>query len=160
MSMRVLAVTAGLVGECVRVVDECPLFCSYGFTGPTAGSALRAALADERSVLVAAVREDLVAGFAWFVRRGAFDRSGYLRIIAVHPDMQRRGVGSCLLDWLEERHGAAAGVAVLVSEPNSVARAFYERRGYGLCGRLPDYVRAGAVECLYFRPGTRERGRP
>ena len=40
-------------------------------------------------------------------------------------------------------------VFLLVSEWNTRAQRFYERRGYRRIGDVPDYVRVGITEVLY-----------
>jgi len=56
----------------------------------------------------------------------------HLLLLAVHHSQQRQGIGSALLDWLEEAARAAGASRVRVearmdSEP---ARSFYSERGY------------------------------
>lgn len=55
----------------------------------------------------------------------------------VHPEWQRRGVGSSLLRALE--HAAQAlGAQPLVAEASLTGTSFYERHGYSRTGRVLD----------------------
>lgn len=46
---------------------------------------------------------------------------------------------------------ASRALFLLTTEWNSGAQRFYERHGYALVGRLPDYVRPGFCELLYWK---------
>ncbi len=96
-----------------------------------------------------------MAGFAWFVRRGAFDRSGYLRLIAVDDRFLGRGAGQLLMAELERRHLARGGIVLLAAATNVGAHRFYERLGYRHVGELPDYVKPGLHERIYYKPPPR-----
>jgi ribosomal protein S18 acetylase RimI-like enzyme len=66
---------------------------------------------------------------------GAWDgRRAYVYHLAVLPERVRRGIGSRLMDELEERLRAlgALKIKLQILTDNDVSRAFFERRGY-LC---------------------------
>ncbi len=156
--LRVAALGPAEVAACAALIDQLPLFIPYGYTSEAARRHLEAALAEGRADLLC-VRDgasaDRVAGFAWFVPRGAFDRTGYLRLIAVDDRYQGRGVGRLLLEELERRHLARGGIALLASSDNSAAHRFYERLGYAPVGELRDYVKPGLHERIYYKPPPR-----
>ena len=54
------------------------------------------------------------------------DASGYLDLLYVHPDHQRKGVATALCDALEK----ASTAANFVTYASLDARAFFEARGY------------------------------
>ena len=56
----------------------------------------------------------------------------HLLLFAVHRAQQRRGVGSALLQWLEDaaRAAGASRVRVEARMDNEAARSFYNERGY------------------------------
>lgn len=60
------------------------------------------------------------------------DDDAHLLLFAVHRSRQRQGVGSALLQWLEEaaRAAGAARVRVEARMDNEAARSFYNERGY------------------------------
>ena len=102
--------------------------------------------------LTVALTDDGIVGFAWVVHRGAFDRSAYLRLIAVRADSHGRGVGRALMADVEAAVLGKAALMLLVTKDNAAARGFYERMGYQLIGTLPSYVQPGVDECIYFKP--------
>lgn len=140
------------LGACGRIVDALELFGRYGLSGDAAERLLGRALAEGRADLrVALDAQGEVQGFAWFVPRGAFDRSGYLRLIAVDPGC-RAGAGRRLLQALEADHLAQGGVLLLSTSDNKAAHRFYEGLGYRQVGRLPGYVRPDLDELIFYKP--------
>lgn len=92
------------------------------------------------------------AGLAWFVPGGTLALGGYLRLIAVRPDAQRRGIGAALLAAFEAGVRPTSRHAfLLVSDFNADAQRFYERHGYTRVGVLPGLVRADVGEVLYWK---------
>lgn len=83
---------------------------------------------------------------------GHFGRGGYLRLIALRPGENGRGVGSRLLAAVEDsvrmRH---SDLFLLTSDFNQAAQRFYERAGYVRVGALPDFVHAGITELIYWK---------
>lgn len=142
---------------CAAIVGRLELFRLYHFTEESAKRLLAGALTDARSDLLVAGLGEEVAGFAWFVQRGAFDRSGYLRLIAVDETYRGRGVGQLLMGALEQRHLSQGGITLLASSENAGAHRFYERLGYRHVGEIPDYVRPGLHERIYFKPAPASR---
>lgn len=64
---------------------------------------------------------------------GAFDgRRGYVHHLAVHPDLQRRGIGSELMKELHQRFLASGvqKVHLFVENSNSKVIAFYKSLGW------------------------------
>jgi GTP-binding protein len=117
--------------DCADIVAGTALFAAYGHTRERIRRQLEEALSDGRSQLLAALQAERPCGFAWFVPRGAFDRSGYLRLICVAEGARGTGVGSALLGELERRHLAQGGIVLLATSTNIAAHRFYERRGGG-----------------------------
>lgn len=99
-----------------------------------------AASVRRRDALVVVARDDTgdVAGFG-IMRYG--DDDAHLDLLAVRPDCRRRGVGRALIGWLEKPALVAGITAVFleVRESNRGGRAFYERLGYRVLGRLARY---------------------
>lgn len=153
--LRIEAMEREHLEGCAAIVGALELFESYGFTPETALRLLTRALDESWADLRVALDGDRVAGFAWFVPRGAFDRSGYLRLIAVDPAYQGQGVGQLLLGELERAHLQEGGIVLLASATNEAAHRFYERLGYRIVGTMPDYVRPGLDERVFFKPPSR-----
>jgi len=92
--------------------------------------ALREAIGRERGWFFVALHPETVVGFAQYVRR--FDGQGELVRVYVHPDHQRRGIGSGFLA-IGLAKMAATGIHecyVSVEANNAAACAFYERFGF------------------------------
>lgn len=114
-------------------------------------------LEDTGTAVVATV-EEAFAGFAWWLPEGAFDRSGYVKLIGVHQQYQSMGVGSVLMDAAETAlfdDADQSDVFLLVSAFNDRARQFYADRGYEQVGPIEAYVEAGVDEVLLRKSGTR-----
>jgi len=125
-----------------------PLFERYGFEAAGTARSLIAAMEAGEGVLLAE-RDGRPVGFAWWVARGAFGRSPYLRLLVVDRAWSGGGIGGALLDAVEARaFAAAADLFLLVTDDNTAAQRFYARRGFAEVGRLPDYVRSGITEVV------------
>lgn len=103
---------------------------------------------DRRSALLGFARVQLGSDPS----SGHFGRGGYLRLIALRPQLHGRGVGSHLLGAVEaavqRRH---PDLFLLTSDFNVGAQRFYERAGYCRVGALPDFVHAGITELIYWK---------
>jgi len=91
----------------------------------------------ECTVLVAKVPQRL-AGFA-IMEFG--NTTAHLNLLAVHPQLQRRGIGRQLMTWLHES-AVTAGTFLVNLElraENIQARRFYSSMGYEECGYVPRY---------------------
>ena len=63
--------------------------------------------------------------------------------------VQRRGVGSEILQWIAaQARRESSNVWVLVSSFNAPARTFYARQGFNEVGLLKDFVQSGYDEIL------------
>ncbi len=90
------------------------------------------------------------SGLIWCQPGAAFGRSGYVRLLAVQPKYQRQGLGSKLLLEAEDFIGRVSNdMFLLVSDFNTAAQGFYERRGYQQIGQIEDYVKEGVTELIY-----------
>jgi len=103
--------------------------------------------AQKNGQLVVAEDEGRALGFAWFLPTGTFGNGGYLRLIALCPGHEGRGLGAALLDEVERRV-APRPLFLLVSHWNQGARRFYAARGYREVGTLPAFMRADTDEII------------
>jgi ribosomal-protein-alanine N-acetyltransferase len=88
-----------------------------------------------------------VAGFVVIDMRGLL--RGYVQILCVRADCRRRGLGSALLLWAEERiFRDSPNVFICVSSFNTGARRLYERLGFELVGTLRELLVPGHDELL------------
>lgn len=147
----------GDAARCAQIMVETPLWRRYHVTFEQAYERFVEALARGADLFVIVV-DGQAAGCVWCVARGAFDRSGYIRLIMVDGAQRSRGLGRELLDYAEGFLGRHADdVFLLVSDFNHDAQRFYQRHGYAQVGALPDYVIAGVAELVYHK---RLRPRP
>ncbi len=89
-------------------------------------------------------------GFVWCQPAGMFGAFPYLKRIGVDPALTGGGLGGLLLVELE-RLLIEAGqheLFLLVSDFNTGAQRFYQRRGYAEIGRVPDLAVSGVAEVL------------
>jgi ribosomal protein S18 acetylase RimI-like enzyme len=99
-------------------------------------------------LLVAELPEDLtLAGYVCYGHT-PFTRSGWdLYWLATHPELRRRGVGRTLCTTMEEIIGKLGGTHIRVETSGTkgygAARDFYERAGYALMARIPDFYKPG-----------------
>ena len=88
-----------------------------------------------------------VAGFVVVDMRGLL--RGYVQILCVRADCRRRGLGSTLLRWAEDRiFRDSPNVFICVSSFNAGARRLYERLGFELVGTLRELLVPGHDELL------------
>ena len=106
--------------------------------------------AQKSGQLLVAEEDARALGFAWFLPTGTFANGGYLRLIALVPGHEGRGLGAALLDEVERRV-APRPLFLLVSHWNHGARRFYAARGYLEVGRLPAFVRADTDEIVCMK---------
>jgi len=128
-----------------------PLMQRYGRDEPGLAASLAAALARGDGLLLA-VEAGAPLGLAWYLRDGTFGLGGYLKLMAVLPGAQARGVGAALLGAFEAElaRGSAHGF-LLCSDFNRPAQAFYQRHGWARVGALPDLVLPGVAELVYWK---------
>ncbi len=88
---------------------------------------------------------------------GTFD----LYWIVVAPELQGRGVGSALVDLMEQRLRGRARLIVVETAGRSdyaATRAFYEARNYAVGARIPDYYAPGDDLVTYVKAVGRSGG--
>ncbi len=102
---------------------------------------------------------DSVAGFACFGPTPLADRIWDLYWICVERSQQRTGVGSQLLQYIEDKLRRRGARAIYLetsdSEAYTPARCFYERNGYERVAHLPDFYAPGEGKIIYrkvFQP--------
>ncbi|MEO6950964.1 MAG: GNAT family N-acetyltransferase [Polyangia bacterium] len=125
-----------------------PLFTRHGVAAADLARGMAAGQASGDGLLVA--EDEVVRGFAWFQPRGGLALGGYLRLIALVPGQESRGVGAALLDEVERRV-PGRHMFLLVSGFNEAAQRFYARRGYVERGRLPGLLKPEIDEVLMYR---------
>ncbi len=104
-------------------------------------------------ILVADDSENYLAGFICYGSIPITVKRWDLYWIAVAPELSRQGVGTLLLQAMEERLGKGARIYIDTSATSGYAKArsFYERQGYKVACILPDFYRAGDDKVVYCK---------
>jgi len=152
------------VAATVALALATPLWQRHGGTPAALTARLEEGLAASAAIWVAdapATPEvSQIAGFVWYVVRGAFQRSGYVMLLGVADQYRRQGIGRMLMAHAEARLFAEADdIFLLVSDFNTPAQRFYRQLGYAQIGAIPDYITPGVAE-LIFRKRQFRQGRP
>jgi GNAT superfamily N-acetyltransferase len=159
--MRIARATAVHIPALVALMTASPLLRRYGVTPRGARTGLFDARR-RRDIVLVAVAQGQVLGFAWVMPTRALDRAAYLRLLLVAEGRQSQGVGASLLAAAERtaRTTGCRHMLLLVTSSNRGARAFYAREGYRYVGSLPDFARAGITEAMYVKSWRPVRRRP
>ena len=137
------------IDDLARIMAETPLWQRYNVSHEKAALRLQGGLAQNASIIVAD-RAGSAVGFVWFVDKGAFNRSGYIMLIAVDEKLRGHGIGQALMAEAEAQLFATNNdIFLLVSDFNLAAQNFYRQRGYQQVGALPNYVTEGISELIF-----------
>lgn len=141
------------LAECERaaaLIEGHALFAAYPLSVDKLAADLAAALSRQGEHVLAAEVEDELVGFVWFLERGTFYASGYIRLVVVAADQTGGGVGAALMAEAERAVFAKTrDLFLLVNTRNAAAQRFYERRGYARVGMLASYAAPGVDEFIY-----------
>jgi ribosomal protein S18 acetylase RimI-like enzyme len=95
---------------------------------------------------------DEPAGFVVFTPEPVFARGGYIRAVGVAPELRGHGIGRKLLASAERIMARRCANSYLcVSSFNRPAAAFYRANGYSRVGKLPDFIKPGVAEYIYWK---------
>ena len=99
-------------------------------------------------VAITSEADGQIAGFAYYAPAAMTDRTWYLYWIVVRKDVQARGIGSRMLDYLEgdirtNHHGRVLFVETGSLPHYELTRQFYRKNGYEQHALLKDYYAAG-----------------
>jgi [ribosomal protein S18]-alanine N-acetyltransferase len=116
---------------------------------------VRNAIADPETNVIVVGRPGAVAAFGVMYYA---DEDAHLLLFAVHRSQQRQGVGSALLQWLEEaaRAAGASRIRVEARMDNEAARSFYNERGYHE-GEIVRGMYSGRLDGVRLEKWLRER---
>lgn len=104
-------------------------------------------------ILVGVDRDRRLAGFICYGPIPISIQRWDLYWIAVAPHQSRRGIGTLLLQGMEQQLGAGERVYVDTSSTAGYlkARSFYEQHGYHVACVLPDFYRVGDDKIVYCK---------
>ena len=150
-SMNIRPMLESDVMPLARLMALTPLWQHYNVTEATAAMRLSEGLACGATIAVAELNGEPV-GFVWYVKCGAFDRSGYIKLIGVKPERRGNSIGRGLMQHAEAiLFASSPDIFLLVSDFNHDARKFYARLGYNQVGAIPDYVMPGITELILHK---------
>jgi ribosomal protein S18 acetylase RimI-like enzyme len=149
--MRVRPATAEDLELIAPQVANQSLLVRYGSTGEGFARGLRKAIERGDGLLVA--DDEVLLGMAWYQLDAGLGVGAYLKLIALVPGTEGRGIGGVLLDAVEAAAKAEKrrNLLLLVSDFNDRAQRFYERRGYVRSGKVEKAIRDNIDELLYVK---------
>lgn len=149
--MRTRPLEPAEIPALARALAAVPLLVRYRRDAPALERSLVAAHARGDGLLVAD-EAGSIRGLAWFLREGTLAMGGYLKLIAMLPGSEGKGIGAALLAAFEaETSARSAHAFLLVSDFNADAQRFYERHGYERVGALPALVLPDVAELVYWK---------
>src|SRR5258707_14352163 len=86
------SMTTDDIPHCAEIMVMTPLWQRYNVTRDSATKRFTTGLQDNATILIADAG-GIPVGFVWVVKRGAFDLSGYISLIAVSPTHRSGGIG-------------------------------------------------------------------
>ncbi len=111
-----------------------------------------AGLAGDYSLLVVEI-DGAVRAYACFGKASLTQRSWYLYWIFVDPSVQRTGLGQVLERSVEDSVRQMGGERLVLETSGRPdyerSRRFYERAGFTVHGRIPDFYHAGD-DCIIY----------
>ena len=109
-------------------------------------------LAGDYSLLVVET-SDTVRGYACFGQASLTKRSWYLYWICVDPAVQGTGIGQALQQSVEDSVRQMGGERLVLETSGRPdyerSRRFYERAGFTVHGRIPDFYKPGD-DCIIY----------
>ena len=105
-----------------------------------------------QGTLYVALFNHTCAGFIWYIPVGAFHSFPYLHILAIKEEYRGRGIGTALIEYLEDIVLKNADkIFLVVADFNPKAKRFYEKIGYRQVGEIPNLYREGITEYLMMK---------
>ena len=126
------------VSEAGTIAQMSRLLVEHGLNWRWTPTRVRKHIKDKDTMVLVASVDGVLSGFAIMKFR---DEESHLFLLAVEPRMQRTGVGSALLGWLEKscRTAGIRHVQVEVRAGNQQAKRFYQRFGFHFIGQVAAY---------------------
>ncbi len=120
------------------------------FSDPWSENSVASELENPLSLWLVALERDSVAGYIG--SQSVMGESDMMNV-AVHPEYRRRGIGEALVLALCEALKARgnASLALEVRASNEPAKALYEKLGFSLAGRRPNYYRNPREDALILK---------
>lgn len=141
--MKITNMTAAHVSSVAELEKVC-------FSAPWSENSVASELNNPLALWLVAVENDRLAGY---IGSQSVEGEADVMNVAVHPDFRRRGIAEelCrqLVSVLNERDVHSLTLEVRAS--NAPAIALYEKLGFTLVGRRPNYYRHPKEDALIMR---------
>lgn len=132
----------------VEAIAELEKVC---FSDPWSVKSVESELNNPLSLWLVALDGDIVAGY---IGSQTVLGEGDMMNLAVSPDYRRKGIGEGLVNALVaalSEKGATRRLALEVRASNTPAIALYEKLGFAVAGRRPNYYRNPKEDALIMR---------
>ena len=141
--MMILEMNADHVAQVAALERLC-------FADPWSEKSIASELNNPLALWLVAIEGDSVVGYIG--SQTVLDESDMMNV-AVHPDCRRRGVAEALVTALSDALKARGSVSLTleVRASNEPAKALYEKLGFALAGRRPNYYRNPKEDALILR---------
>ena len=133
-----LVLRAAHVSEAGAISSMSRLLVEHGLNWRWTAARVKRSIKDRETMVLVASIDGVFSGFAIMKFR---DKASHLFLLAVEPRLQRTGIGTALLAWLEKscRTAGMRHIRVELRADNLKARTFYERAGFRFVGQGAGY---------------------
>ena len=138
MTSRSLQITLSRPGDAHRIATLSRDTIEHGLTWSWTPQRVVRCIAAPDINVISAHQDDELVGFGIMFYG---NRAAHLNLLAVDPVSRNRGVGHCLLNWLEDC-AITAGLdrcQLELRESNRIAKRFYQAHGYAETERIQGY---------------------
>lgn len=148
----IVPLQAEYIVDCARIMTDNTLWQSYDVTQSQAEEQISKGLASSDARILVSLEEQIVMGFIWYYTKGTFHRGAYIRLIGIHHEHHRKGIGSKLMNVAESDIVTyTPHIFLLSSDFNEDAHRFYQRLGYETIGTLPNFAKDGISEVIFYK---------
>jgi ribosomal-protein-alanine N-acetyltransferase len=141
--MKIVNMTADHVASVAELEKLC-------FRDPWSEKSVASELNNPLSLWLVALEDGGVVGYVG--SQTVMDETDMMNV-AVHPDHRRKGIGQQLIDELVRRLEKQGSVSLTleVRAYNEPAKQMYEKLGFAIAGRRPNYYRNPKEDALILR---------
>ncbi len=110
---------------------------------------------DSKQIWLVAECDNTIVGVSYAGSLELTDRSWNLWMLGVHEEYQRMGIGSRLVNHVEERLKSERQRMLIIDttqkEDQAGARALYSKLGYDQVARIPDFYEDGTEKLTFIK---------
>ena len=150
MDIQFIKGSAEYLDDCTKAMENSTMCTSYFQTVESRINAVKEGL-DSGNLYIALYNGEC-AGFAYFIHEGAFHAFHYLHLFAISEEYRGKGIGSKLLEFIEDMlFKTRDKIFLVVGDYNPRAKIFYEKSGYNYIGAIPSLYRKDIDEYLMMK---------